>query len=176
LDIPGFYLFVCQERTDDGRFVLSALALCDGNALNADFGLYLEITGKRRKGIGLGTYGDGMNRTRPMLVFANPLGAPQFDHAVTLLSRFTNLSEEGRLAPAFEVGRMHVEPEEGDDTKETSLTSVFHAYRAVEDIPEDWEVVRYDDPFPKPAGRTGSTQQRGKFRVHIRPARETSAS
>ena len=34
--------------------------------LNQDFDLYLAIVGAREKQIGLGTYGDGVNRQRPM--------------------------------------------------------------------------------------------------------------
>lgn len=33
LDIPGFYLFVCQETASDGRKVLTALALCGGQGI-----------------------------------------------------------------------------------------------------------------------------------------------
>ncbi|HSH81898.1 MAG TPA: hypothetical protein VLA19_25510 [Herpetosiphonaceae bacterium] len=83
LDIPGFYLFVCQEDVQDGKKQLTALVLCDGNALNADFDFYLSVTGTRTKGIGLGTYDDGFNRNRPMLVFPNLLGAPQLDRMVS---------------------------------------------------------------------------------------------
>lgn len=176
LDIPGFYLFVCQESAADSGFILSALALCDGNALNADFGLYLEITGERRKGIGLGTYGDGMNRTRPMLVFANPLGAPQFDHGITLLSRSPDLADTGKLGLVFEVGRSHAEQTEETRSETPAQTSLFYAYRQASNIPDGWEVVRYDDPFPKPAGRTSATQPRGKFRVQIRPLREAQTA
>jgi len=73
LDVRGFYLFVCQERAEASSGVcrLSALALCDGNLLNADFNYYMSIVGERRKKISLGTYGDGVDRTRPMLIFSN---------------------------------------------------------------------------------------------------------
>ena len=76
LDMRGFYLFVCLERGKRvGTNWLSALALCDGNALNADFDYYLAVAGERSKEIGVGTYGDGANRNRPMVIFANPLGS-----------------------------------------------------------------------------------------------------
>ena len=184
LDIAGYYLFVCQEKTEEGRVFLSALTLCDGNALNADFKLYLEITGTRKKGIGLGTYGDGMNRNRPMLVFSNPLGAPQLDKAVTLLSRSVDLVRDERVKLAFEVGRTLAERAEDDEGlsgviaggvvagKTASFATpnaLFYAYRRAEEIGEEWEVLRYQDPFPKPATRVEATQGRGKFRVPIRP-------
>jgi hypothetical protein len=55
VDIRGFYLFVCMERArDDAQaFVLTALCMIDGNALNEDFDLYLSVTGARKKRIGL---------------------------------------------------------------------------------------------------------------------------
>jgi hypothetical protein len=85
LDIRGFDLFVCQEAVlnQSGKYQLSALVLCDGNLLNEDFDYYLSIVGERVKEIGLGTYGNGANRTRPMLIFSNRLSTPQLDHNVT---------------------------------------------------------------------------------------------
>jgi hypothetical protein len=81
LDTRCFYLFICQETDLDrkGYFRLTALVLCDGNVLNQDYDFYLSIVGERTKQIGLGTYKDGFNRQRPMLVFANPLGAKEMD-------------------------------------------------------------------------------------------------
>jgi hypothetical protein len=35
LDIPGFYLFACQEEAPQSQRQLTALVLCDGDALNA---------------------------------------------------------------------------------------------------------------------------------------------
>lgn len=76
VDIRGFYLFVCMEHAprDPKTAFLSALCMVDGNALNEDFELYLNITGQREKRIGLGSYSNGADRTRPMLIFANPWG------------------------------------------------------------------------------------------------------
>jgi hypothetical protein len=87
VDLRGFYLFVCMERDaeDPKAFILTALCMVDGNALNEDFDLYLAITGARRKRIGLGTYRDGADRTRPMLIFGNPLGVREFDRVPTLI-------------------------------------------------------------------------------------------
>lgn len=87
VDVRGFYLFVCLEAAPHavGRVVLTAMCLVDGNALNEDFDLYLAITGEREKRIGLGTYGDGADRARPMLIFANPIGARELDGVPTLV-------------------------------------------------------------------------------------------
>ena len=52
--------------------VVRVKAVVDGNILNDDFNLYLSITGERTKRIGLGTFSDGVDRARPMLIFANP--------------------------------------------------------------------------------------------------------
>lgn len=159
LDIRGFYLFVCLEYSSSGEVYLTALTLCDGNILNADFDLYIQITGKRTKGVGLGTYGDGANRNRPMLIFSNPLGATQLDHAATLITQANLLDLDARVGLVYQIGRTIPEGEQ----------SIFYAYRSIEDIPESWEPQLLVDPFPKPVNREASTQQRGKFRLQIRP-------
>ena len=97
VDIRGFYLFVCLEPNQSSEFICTALALVDGNVLNEDFDLYLNITGEREKQIGLGTYGDGADRNRPMLIFANPLGVGEMDHAATTCAFRV---EPGRNRPA----------------------------------------------------------------------------
>ena len=158
-DIRAFYLFVCQEKRDDGSFVLTALTLCDGNLLNADFNLYLEITGLRMKGLGLGTYGDGVNRNRPMLIFANPLGAPQFDHHSTWIAGVPPNKVDACFAEVYEVGRTEAEGGE----------RLFYAYRIREDVPVGWEPQRLLDPFPKPIRRVEATQARGRFRLPFKP-------
>lgn len=159
IDIRSFYLFVCLERADEqGNVFLSALTLCDGNILNADFDFYLSITGQRTKGIGLGTYADDMNRNRPMLVFANPLGAPQFDRAVTLIIETEITKSDSNLGLVYEVGRTVAEGGTGN---------IFQAYRHIDDIPEECQLQRLLDPFPKPINRLTTTQGRGKFRLPI---------
>ena len=129
LDIRGFYLFVCQETVldDPSHYRLSALALCDGNLLNADFTYYLSIVGPRTKEVGLGTYSDGANRSRPMLIFANPLGASALDHCITLVHVADNL--EQALPQLRYVGRIkRTAPQEG--------VREFHCYRLRQDVPE----------------------------------------
>ena len=155
LDIKSFYLFLCQEKTSQDQFNISSLVLCDGNILNADFDLYLQIIGQRQKGIGLGTYGDGVNRNRPMLIFSNPLGAAQLDHHVTLVTSQKIENAPDDLQVVYEIGRTI--PEGG--------TGIFYAYRHVKDIPREWEAERLVDPFPKPVKRQTATQARGKFRL-----------
>jgi hypothetical protein len=158
LAIRGFYLFVCQERNPEGQVFLSALALVDGNVLNDDFDLYLRITSQREKEVGLGTYGDGANRNRPMLIFANPLGASQLDHASSLVSGNAAASSDERIKLVYRIKR------------QTTANSwhEFSAYRQVSDIPANWTVEELIDPFPRPASRISATQARGKFKLPIR--------
>lgn len=162
LDIRGFYLFVCQEAVEgsQGRYRLSALALCDGNLLNEDFAYYLSIVGERTKEVGLGSYGDGANRSRPMLIFANPLGAAVLDHWVTLIHPRSNLVDQ---FPQFRcVGLIRRRPKtEGERT--------FYCYRLRNDVPGDHRDFDLLEPFPSPT-RTTATQARGRFRLDLRPA------
>ena len=153
LDIRGFYLFVAQEDVANGK-IISALTLCDGNVLNEDFDLYLSIVSQRQKEIGLGTYGDGVNRNRPMLIFANPLGASELDHEATVVAG--QLSDE-RVGLVYEI----VRPTANGGTHK------FFAYRKVGDIPEKWDVQTLNEPFPQPKTRVVQTQSRGKFRIPI---------
>lgn len=160
LDVRGFHLFVCLEHNVGNEVSVSALSLCDGDVLNRDFSFYLQITGKRTKGVGLGTYGDGANRTRPMLIFSNPLGAAQLDHAVTLITQYDFEEKDSRVGLVYQIGRTIPEGGQG----------LFFAYRSTRDIPPEWEIQQLVDPFPKPIKRETATQPRGKFRLNIRPA------
>jgi len=161
LDIRGFYLYGCQEADSkkSGLYSLSALTLCDGNLLNADFDYYLSIVGQRRKEIGLGTYGNGMNRVRPMLIFANPLGVSELDHSVTLVHsrddldlEFPQLQKAGIIRRSGLEGTLHP----------------FYCYCHKTDIPPEHQFFDLQDPFPTPT-RTEATQPRGQFRLDIRP-------
>jgi hypothetical protein len=162
LDVRGFYVFVGQEAVEGEprRYRLSALALCDGNLLNADFAYYLSVVGQREKEVGLGTYGDGANRNRPMLIFGNPLGASELDRKVTLVHARANLEEE--VSALQHVGVIRRTVPQGDSRE-------FHCYRWRQDVAErhvDFEVV---DPFPSPV-RAETTQPRGRFRLDLQPA------
>jgi len=162
LDIRGFYLFVAQEKLpEQQKYILSALTLCDGNILNDDFDFYLSITGQRSKSIGLGTYGDGLNRIRPMLVFANPLGAEELDHTATLINQ-ADVSSDQRLSLVYRIRRQ---------LGENSYRE-FLAYRKATDVNTHWQVEVLYDPFPQPKRRVETTQSRGKFSVPIKPGRE----
>lgn len=160
LNIRCFYLFICQEPDlqRKGYFRLTALVLCDGNVLNQDFDFYLSIVGERTKQIGLGTYKDGFNRQRPMLVFANPLGAKEMDRQITLIhpdkgirEHYKNLSLSNILRRSISEGKFNE----------------FYCYRFDQDMPTDWKVSTLVDPFPVPERKT-KTQPRGKFRLDFR--------
>ena len=154
LDIRGFYLFVAQETTANNKYVITGLTLCDGNILNEDFDLYLATVSQRQKEIDLGTYGNGVDRQRPMFIFANPLGAQELDQQATLVSADL-MNEQLRLA--YHIIRTTTE---GDQRQ-------FHAYRIASDIPDGWEVQILKDPFPQPKTRVSQTQPRGRFRLPI---------
>jgi len=161
LDIRGFYLFVCQEQEPgaENTYKLSALALCDGNVLNEDFDLYLSAVGQREKEIGLGTYGNGANRHRPMFIFSNPLGIPELDNAATLIHPDSDLVEsETGLRIAYRLIRT------AKDGKR-----VFYCYRLAADIAIDHFITDLKNPFPTPLSRSTHTQSRGRFRLPIEP-------
>ena len=158
IDIRCYYLFVCLERANSPQqYQVTALTLCDGNVLNQDFSLYLKAVGHREKEIGLGTYGNGANRNRPMFIFSNPLGAQELDYSVSLIHADANLELlYPSLRLVYEIVR----------TAKKGETYTFHCYRLKNDVPESWEVKRLRDPFPVPT-RVRETQSRGKFRLPI---------
>jgi hypothetical protein len=161
LDIRGFYLFVCQEQEPDieSSYRLSALVLCDGNALNEEFGLYLSAVGQREKEIGLGTYRNGVNRHRPMFIFANPLGVPELDNSVTLIHSDPTLAEQGTGLQV--VYRLIRTGKDGD--------RIFCCYCLASDIDTDHPTTDLKNSFPTPQSRSTSTQNRGRFRLPIEP-------
>lgn len=159
VDIKGFYLFVCQEPigTIKNSYQLTAMVLCDGNVLNQDFNLYLSAVGQRQKKIHLGSYEDGADRTRPMFIFANPLGAPELDRAVTLIHSSKDLeSSYKHLGLVCRLFRSSGKKEH-----------MFYCYRIKQDIPSNHSVVNLRDPFPTPT-RVPETQSRGRFRLPIK--------
>lgn len=157
VDVRGFYLFVCLEGAS-GRFVVTGLALVDGNALNDDFDLYLGITGERTKRIGLGTYRDGVDRARPMLIFANPLGVPAFDRSPVMVHPDADLSGK---TPALRLVHRLRRSVLGGRARD------FFCYRWRSDVPADWNVTDLVDPFPTPL-REKRTRPRGRFRLSFR--------
>lgn len=154
LDIRGFYLFVAQEQLAADQFAITGLALCDGNILNEDFDLYLASVSQRQKKIDLGTYGDGVDRQRPMFIFSNPLGAQELDRHATLVSVELN---SARLRPVFHIFR----------TISDADHRQFHAFRKVSDVPDGWKIRVLKDPFPQPNTRVSETQARGRFRLPV---------
>jgi len=164
LDIRGFYLFVCQEQEPgaENTYKLSALALCDGNVLNEDFDLYLSAVGQREKEIGLGTYGNGANRHRPMFIFSNPLGIPELDNAATLVHPDAILAEsETGLQMAYRLIRKAKDGER-----------VFYCYCLAADIETGHSITDLRNPFPTPLSRSTVTQSRGRFRLPIEPLQD----
>ena len=154
LDVRCFYLFACLETTLTGKRIVSALALVDGNVLNADFEFYLSIVGERTKEINLGSYADGANRARPMLIFSNPLGIKDLDRHVTLVSPERELTDRhGSLALTHSLVR-----------NAHGRATPFFCYRLANDVPSGWTVHTLVDPFPTPE-REERTQPRGRFKL-----------
>lgn len=168
LDVRGFYLFVCQEEVSgkDSTYQVTALVLCDGNMLNEDFAYYLSVVGQRSKEIGLGTFGDGANRLRPMLIFANPLGAQFLDYDSTLIHVSINLqTEHPSIYRAGSIERAIA----GDAV---CGTRIFHCYRDrhnLGEVPEHAVPFRHLDPFPT-STRSEATVPRGRFILDVRPS------
>lgn len=158
LDIKAFYLFVCQESRGKSPYEITAMTLCDGDILNEDFNLYLEITSQREKRVGLGTFGNGVDRVRPMLIFSNPLGSPYLDKRSTIITKEDVSGEEKRLQPLYKIIR---------ETKKGEEKSYF-AYKKKEDEKGYGEVREIREPFPRPEKRERRTQRRGIFRIQIR--------
>jgi len=167
LDISGYYLFVCQEAAQGERdsHRLTALVLCDGNLLNEDFDYYQSIVGTRSKEIGLGTYGDGANRVRPMLIFSNPLGATFLDQNATLIHRQDDL--EAGYPSLRRIGTIErtVLPTSSGDKGQRRL---FHCYRDRRDVSAVIHPFFKRDPFPIPQ-RSKRTTPRGRFVIDISP-------
>lgn len=163
--IKGFYLFACLETEKNGANYVSAMTLCDGSILNDDFDLYMQITGEREKGINLGTYGDGANRNRPMLIFSNPLGAPIMDKKVTLISELDLLGQVGNIGLTWKFQR------KGNDGK----NHIFFVYKDKKDIPDDHQVEVVNEPFPTPEKRVTETQGRGHFKLLLEYYRRIGA-
>lgn len=185
LDIKGCYLFLCQEPAPDipQTYHLTSLVLCDGDLLNEDFDYYISIVGRRIKEIGLGTYGDGANRVRPMLIFSNPLGARFLDHQSTLIhARFDLEVEYAALRRVGAVERSipgdcgsdtatsREETEHDSSGDECLETRTFHCYRDRRDVTPHDGPFHERDPFPTPR-RSKETASRGRFVTDIRPSR-----
>ena len=165
LDVKGYYLFVCQEAVPNspGGYRMTALVLCDGNLLNEDFEYYVSVVGPRSKEIGLGTYADGANRNRPMIIFSNPLGISFLDHHSTLIHARDDL--EASHPDLCHIGAIE---RTVPGAPNPGIRS-FHCYRDRRDVPANAEAFRIRDPFPT-LRRTEKTVARGRFIVDVLPA------
>jgi hypothetical protein len=153
--IRCFYIFTCVETSKPGGTdqLISALALADGNLLNRDYDLYIRTVGERQKRIELGSYGNGADRTRPMLIFGNPLGIPELDGKVTLVHPVSGLDkQDSALGLAYTIERSLAD----------NGTTVHYCYRLAADMPDNWQVGHLKDPFRTPI-REQRTRPRGKF-------------
>lgn len=155
MEVKGYYLFACLEQDNSGQYFVSAMTLCDGSILNDDFDLYMQITGSREKGINIGTYGDGANRNRPMLIFSNPLGSDLLDHKISLISGVDLGEKLGGIRLSWRFIRKDIQ---GTD-------HVFFTYLDERDLPDGHVVIDVQEPFPTPRNRVSETQGRGKFRL-----------
>ena len=165
IDIRCFYLFVCLEAVSKkpNEAVLSAFVLVDGNVLNEDFDLYLSITGERTKRIGLGTFADGADRTRPMLIFANPLGVTELDQAATLIHADDTLPDSvDGLTRVFTLRR----------SVSGGGSRIFACYRDSRDTLGE-PLRELVDPFPTPT-RDTRTKPRGRFTLPFTLERKPS--
>jgi len=134
--------------------------LCDGNLLNEDFDYYLSIVGERTKKVGLGTFGDGADRCRPMLIFANPLGCPELERSPVLVHRSEAIaSVAGNLVRIGTIKR----------TCKRGGVRIFYCYGCPGDYDARHETFDLVDPLPMPK-RKRKTQPRGKFRLSIATA------
>jgi hypothetical protein len=148
-------LFVVLDAVSTGTYSVSTLALVTGAALNKDVDLYKRATGVRQKAIGLGTYGDGADRQRPMFVFSNPLGWSWLGGAATLVADRSDLEAEQPISSVRSIVR--TVPGSGDLR--------FHCYRANTVAEKREDEVR--DPFPTPARRKVETSPRGRFVISL---------
>lgn len=158
IDIRGFYLFVCVEGAPGVKVAVTAMALVDGNLLNADFEYYLRVVGQREKGIGLGTFGDGADRLRPMVIFSNPLGIPQLSRGACLVHPSDSLGVAARELRRVAVIRR---------TATNREIHGFSCYRHASDVLPGSSPEVLVDPFRTPSRRTAHTSARGRFRLSL---------
>ncbi len=157
LDVRGFYIFVCLEPANKG-VMATALAVVDGNILNTDFDFYLSIVGEREKKIELGSYGDGADRARPMLIFSNPLGVRQLNRGACLI----HPNSELEATTAGWLRQIHVLKR----TTKSAVETKFHAYRTRADA-KGTPVTTLIEPMPTPT-RDTKTRPRGRFKLPFR--------
>jgi hypothetical protein len=154
--VPSYYLFVIVRSQTDLMSTIQTLVLVTGAALNDDLTLYERATGVRQKSIGLGTYADGIDRERPMFVFANPLGWRWLGNSATLIHSRADLESEQRVVRVRKMERSAV-----DDTRRS-----FWCYRTLP-LGHGDDCTDALDPFPMPLKRTTETTRRGRFKINL---------
>jgi hypothetical protein len=95
---------------------------------------------------------------RPMVIFANPLGAPVLDRAITLVHPVRDLQD--RVPELRLVGRIRRTTTAGGERE-------FFCYRLRTDRSTVREPFDLLNPFPAPV-RSEGTQSRGRFRLPVR--------
>lgn len=155
LRIAAFYFFVILRDAPIGK-VVESMALVSGAVLNEDIEIYDLATGIRRKLIGIGSYGDGIDRQRPMFVFANPLGWPWLRGQATLVHPSSELEDEQDLKLRRRLYRR---------TLDKQLREFF-CYRMSGEIASAPE-PDVTEPFPTPKNRTENTVARGRFKISL---------
>lgn len=155
--IPCYYLFVQLVMVNvanepdlspnDYSYEIGSMMMVDGDFINSDFDLYLEATGIREKKIDLGTYGDGMDRQRPMFVFPNPLGIKGIRSERTTLITKDLIDFESSECSSDQIAKVaHLERQDGRE---------FYAYQAIRHL---------KGPFTK-VSRSIETKERSKLKI-----------
>ncbi len=132
--------------------------MCAGSVLDASDHEYLQATGERTKRIGLGSYGDGMDRVRPMYVYPNPLSAPGFSTEATLIAERHDLTNE--YAQLTRLGRIDRTLARVEET----LVFSYYGLASAERMPSSSDLV---DPFQRVEKRVETTSTRGRFRLDL---------
>ncbi|HZU72993.1 MAG TPA: hypothetical protein VE990_09520 [Acidimicrobiales bacterium] len=159
LPVPATYLFATLDITTDHPSV-PEMVMCVGSVLDSSDKEYKWATSPRTKRINLGSYGDGMDRVRPMYVYPNPLSVPDFRNRATLIHDREDLTKEyPQLHRMGALTRTLAEPNKGSIN--------FSYYRLASDVSPEDSVDLPDDPFKKVLKRSERTAPRGKFVLNL---------
>lgn len=163
--IHCFYLVVSLSESKPKKYKLESMCLCDGKAINDDVKLYNIITGKRKKSIDLGTYGDGANRNRPMMLFGNPLSQDSsLGKSLLIHSNDFECGGEDRVVKVGGFKREIFQKFEGDIEPQGKEFNEFYYY-GLEKHYKFEKITK--SPFKAPLNRTEDTIQRGRFLLPI---------
>lgn len=157
LAVPATYTFAILDARAE-RPQVSGLVMCVGSVLDASDEEYLRAIGSRTKLIGLGSYGDGMDRVRPMFVYPNPLSASDFAECATLVSERSDLDTEYPQLAALGTLRRTLRDDGGQVEFTYYTMAADAATRAGGDLL---------DPFRAVANRSESTAARGRFVLEL---------